>query len=73
MGTSFGTMPKRRRNISRTEAEHFLFLYNQLGTYEAVAKMTGRSSSSVSKWVKILQAESNASNQQTTVINYIVK
>lgn len=72
MGTTFGAVPKRKRNISRAEAEHFLFLYNQLGTYEAVAKITDRSASSVSKWVKILQAESNASLQQTTVINYLI-
>ena len=45
------------RKITRAEAEYFLALYNQYGTYQAVAQITGRSASSVSKWVKILQAE----------------
>ena len=49
--------PVKGSRISRIEAERFLELYNQLGTYEAVAQITNRSASSVSKWVKILQAE----------------
>lgn len=44
--------------ISRSEAEKFLVLYNKLGTYKAVADKMDRSSEAVSKWVKILQAES---------------
>ena len=49
--------PVKGSRISRAEAEQFLESYNQLGTYEAVAHITNRSASSVSKWVKILQAE----------------
>lgn len=45
--------------ITRAEAEYFVALYKQFGTYQAVAERTGRSASSVSKWVKILQAESS--------------
>lgn len=51
------TLPKKGSRISREEAERFLVLFNQLGTYQEVAKITGRSASAVSKWVKILQAE----------------
>ena len=51
------SIPKRKGRILREEAEYFLVLYNKFGTYQAVAEFTGRSSSSVSKWVKILQAE----------------
>ena len=50
-------LPQKGSRISRVEAERFLALYNQLGTFQAVAAITGRSASSVSKWVKILQAE----------------
>ena len=50
-------LPKKGSRISREEAENFVTLYNKLGTYQAVAEITGRSASSVSKWVKILQAE----------------
>lgn len=50
-------LPKKGSRISRAEAERFVELYNQLGTYQEVAAITGRSASSVSKWVKILQAE----------------
>lgn len=49
---------KKGTRISRAEAEHFVYLYNQLGTYKAVAEITGRSPESVGKWVKLLQAES---------------
>jgi len=49
---------KRGTRISRVEAEQFVVLYNQLGTYKAVADAMDRSPESVSKWVKILQAES---------------
>ena len=49
--------PKKKGRILREEAEYFLVLYNKFGTYQAVADFTGRSASSVSKWVKILQAE----------------
>ena len=48
---------KHSRNVSRLEAEQFLELYNQIGCYKEVAKLTGRCVDSVSKWVKILQAE----------------
>lgn len=48
---------KKKGKILREEAEYFLVLYNKFGTYQAVADFTGRSASSVSKWVKILQAE----------------
>ena len=51
------TMPLKGTRISRAEAELFVILYNQYGTYQAVAKMTGRSASSVSKWVNLLMAE----------------
>ena len=51
-------MQKRKGKILREEAEYFLVLYNKFGTYQAVADFTGRSSTAVSKWVKILQAES---------------
>jgi len=50
-------MPVKGSRISRVEAERFVALYNQFGTYQAVAEITGRSASAVSKWVKILQAE----------------
>ena len=53
-------MQKRKGKILREEAEYFLVLYNKFGTYQAVADFTGRSSSAVSKWVKILQAEANS-------------
>lgn len=49
--------PIKGTRISREEAEMFVVLYRKLGTYEAVAGVTGRSASSVSKWVKLLQAE----------------
>ena len=48
---------KKKGKILREEAEYFLVLYNKFGTYQAVADFTGRSASSVSKCVKILQAE----------------
>ena len=54
---TYKSKPKKPRNISRMEAEHFLVLYNQVGTYAEVARITGRSESAVGKWVKILQAE----------------
>lgn len=57
MATRNRNLPKKGSRISREEAEYFLILYNKLGTYQAVADLTGRSQSSVSKWVKILQAE----------------
>lgn len=50
-------LPKKGSRISREEAERFVVLFNQLGTYQKVAEITGRSASSVAKWVKILQAE----------------
>lgn len=50
-------MPVKGSRISRAEAELFVVLYNQFGTYQAVAQMTGRSASSVSKWVNLLKAE----------------
>lgn len=50
-------LPKKGSPISRAEAERFVELYNKIGCYEEVAKITGRCASSVSKWVKILQAE----------------
>jgi hypothetical protein len=50
-------MAGKPKNISRAEAEHFVILYRELGTYQAVAKITGRSASAVAKWVKILLAE----------------
>ena len=43
--------------VSRAEAERFLVLYNQLGTFKAVAELTDRHPDTVSRWVKILQAE----------------
>jgi DNA invertase Pin-like site-specific DNA recombinase len=51
-------LPKKGSRVSRVEAERFVTLYNQLGTYKAVADITGRSADTVSRWVKILQAES---------------
>ena len=48
---------KKGTRISRTEAEQFVILYNQLGTYKAVADAMDRSPEAVSKWVKIMQAE----------------
>ena len=53
-------MQKRKGKILREEAEYFLVLYNKFGTYQAVADFTGRSSTGVSKWVKILQAEASS-------------
>ena len=49
---------RKGTRISRNEAEQFVILYNQLGTYKAVADVMNRSPESVSKWVKILTAES---------------
>lgn len=49
---------RKGTRISRNEAEQFVVLFNQLGTYKAVADVMNRSPESVSKWVKILQAES---------------
>ena len=57
MATRKTKLPKKGSPISRAEAERFLELYNQIGSYTEVAKITGRCLSSVSKWVKILQAE----------------
>ena len=45
--------------ISRNEAERFVILYNQLGTYKAVADKMDRSPEAVSKWFRILQAEAS--------------
>ena len=50
-------LPKKGSRIARVEAERFLELYNQLGSYKEVARITGRCADSVSRWVKILQAE----------------
>lgn len=49
--------PAKGSRISRNEAETFYVLYNQYGSYKAVAKATGRSDTAVAKWVKILKAE----------------
>ena len=57
MATRKRNLPKKGSRISRVEAERFLELYNQLGCYKEVARITGRCADSVSKWVKILQAE----------------
>ena len=57
MATRKTKLPKKGSPISRAEAERFLELYYQIGSYTEVAKITGRCLSSVSKWVKILQAE----------------
>ncbi len=48
---------KKSRNVSRLEAEQFLDLYNQIGSFAKVAEITDRCADTVSKWVKILQAE----------------
>ena len=58
MATRSKNFPKKGSRVSRVEAERFVELYNQLGTYKAVADITGRSADTVSRWVKILQAES---------------
>ena len=50
---------RKGTRISRNEAEQFVVLYNQLGTYKAVADIMGRCPDAVSKWIKILQAESS--------------
>ncbi len=50
-------LARKGTRISRNEAEQFVILYNQLGTFKAVANIMNRSPESVSKWVKILQAE----------------
>lgn len=65
-------LPKKGSRISRQEAEQFLELYYQLGTYTAVAERTGRSASSVGKWVKILQAESINSHTQINAVPIIM-
>lgn len=57
MATRKNNLPKKGSRISRVEAERFLELYNQIGSFAEVAKITGRCADSVSKWVKILQAE----------------
>ena len=49
--------PEKGSRITREEAKYFLLLYEKYESYQAVAEITGRSASSVSKWVKILQAE----------------
>lgn len=48
---------KKSRNVSRVEAEYFLELYNQIGSFQDVAEIADRDPKTVSKWVKILQAE----------------
>lgn len=58
MATRSKNFSKKGSRVSRVEAERFVELYNQLGTYKAVADITGRSADTVSRWVKILQAES---------------
>ena len=45
---------RKGTRISRNEAEQFVVLYNQLGTYKAVADIMDRNPESVSKWIKIL-------------------
>ena len=45
---------KKSRNVSRLEAEQFLDLYNQIGSFVKVAEITDRCADTVSKWVKIL-------------------
>ena len=52
-------MARKGTRISRNEAEQFVVLYNQLGTYKAVADIMDRNPESVSKWIKILQAETS--------------
>lgn len=58
MATRSKNFSKKGSRVSRVEAERFVELYNQLGTYKAVADITGRSADTISRWVKILQAES---------------
>ena len=48
---------KKSRNVSRLEAEQFLDLYNQIGSFAKVAEITDRCADTVRKWVKKLQAE----------------
>jgi hypothetical protein len=43
--------------VSRVEAERMYKLFLELGTYVAVAKKMDRSPDTVSRWVKILEAE----------------
>lgn len=57
MARSTRVNSKKGTRISRAEAEQFVVLYNQLGTYKAVAEAMNRSPEAVSKWVKIMQAE----------------
>ena len=47
----------KNSRVSRAEAERFVILYNQLGTFKAVAELTNRHPDTISRWVKILQAE----------------
>lgn len=48
---------KKSARVSRLEAEKMLELYLKLGTYAAVAAKMDRHPDTVSRWVKILQAE----------------
>ena len=72
MATRKKGLPPKGSRISRNEAEDFLRLYNQLGTFQAVANITGRSHSSVSRWVKILQAEAITYQQPNSSIPIIL-
>ena len=48
---------KKSARVSREEKELMYRLYLKLGTYEAVARKVDRHPSTVSKWVKVLEAE----------------
>lgn len=51
---------KKTARVSRLEAERMLELYYKLGTFAEVAKIVDRHPDTVSRWVKILQAEKTA-------------
>lgn len=48
---------KKSARVSRLEAERMLELYYKLGVYAEVARIVDRDPATVSRWVKILQAE----------------
>ncbi len=51
--------PKKGSRITPDEIREMVILYDQLGTYAAVARKMGRSADSVSKYIKKIKRHDN--------------
>jgi DNA invertase Pin-like site-specific DNA recombinase len=51
--------PRKGSRITPDEIKEMAILYDQLGTYAAVARKMGRSADSVSKYIKKLKSHDN--------------